>query len=119
MSEFGPSRNFAAAQQLRRFESEADIDSRRDFLGCSFACISGDDMFRKHRHIVPGAFLIGDPAINRPELAERLANFHPNINNVPLPKRGDVLLAERSHAGTASLSLRSLSWRKSARAINA
>ena len=52
--------------------------------------------------------------MNRPEFAKRLANNHPYQNNVTFPERGDFLLAERVHAGTASFSLR-----KSARAISA
>jgi hypothetical protein len=48
-------------------------------------------------------FLAEYPAMESPEFAERLSNHHPNINNVPLPERGDFLLTERVHAGIASL----------------
>jgi len=115
MSPNGTSRHFAAAQQLRRFGSEADINSRRDLLWLSFARISPDDMFRKYWHVVRSPRLLAEySTMNRPEFAKRLANNHPNQNNVPFPERGDFLLAERIHAGAASFSLR-----KSARVIDA
>jgi len=52
--------------------------------------------------------------MDRPEFAGRLANDHPDIDDIPFPERGDILLAERIHAGAVSFSLR-----KSARAISA
>ena len=39
--------------------------------------------------------LIVDPAVNGPVFAERLANHHPDINDVPFPKRRDFLPSER------------------------
>jgi len=62
------------------------------------------------------ASTVGDPALDRTELAKRFANFHPNVDDVPFPERGDFLQAERVHTGTAAFAF---SLRKSARAISA
>jgi len=60
------------SQQLRRFRSEADIDSRRDLLGLSFARISPDNMFRKNRRVMRSPGLLAEyPATDRPEFGER------------------------------------------------
>jgi hypothetical protein len=66
---------------------------------------STDDVIRKNRHVMrsPCRFIV-DSAMNRAVFAERLANHHPNQNNIPLLERGDVPSAERLHAGTASFS---------------
>jgi hypothetical protein len=80
-----------------------------------FARVFPNDVFRKDRHVVRSPRLLAVySAMDRPEFAERLANDHPDIDDIPFPERGDILLAERIHAGAVSFSLR-----KSARAINA
>jgi hypothetical protein len=86
-----------------------------DLVGLSITRISADDMLRKHWHVVRSPrLLVVYAAMNGPEFAERLANHHPDQNNISFPERGDFLSAERIHAGTVSFSLR-----KSARAISA
>jgi hypothetical protein len=101
----GTSRHFAAAQQLWRFGIEADIDSQRDLVGFGFARIFPNYVFRKNRHVVRSPRLLAVyPAMDCVEIAERLANDHPDIDDIPFPERGDIFLAERIHAGAVSFS---------------
>jgi len=94
--------------KLWRFRSEADIASRTRSRWARLRSRPSHDVFGKRP--ARSAISTSPRCVIRqwivPNSPGGFANDHPEHRRHPLPERGDILLAERIHAGAVSFSLR-------------